>query len=153
LLVLTLALSFIIIGGPRGLLDYYPDPGGAGEQVWLDKAIDHLRCLASQCRHDPELYDVLCYTIVRYDRVGRLDVSFQSLRWFNTHKNKDGWHRCIGHNHPLFPGFIVDHDIRYYPIHEGAGILVHEALHDYWPYFGHAHVTPIMRRYEQMDNN
>jgi hypothetical protein len=37
-----------------------------------------------------------------------------------------------------------------FPIHDGAMVLVHEALHDYWPCFGHAHVDPMMERIEKL---
>jgi hypothetical protein len=38
--------------------------------------------------------------------------------------------------------------VLFYPVHEGAMVLVHEATHDYWPCWGHSYVTPTMKRME-----
>jgi len=150
--LVALSLILLFIFSFWGVVYYYPDPGGAKEQAWLDKAISHLREVARISHNDPELCNALCYTIVRYDRIGRLDVAFRSLRWVNTHQiDNETWSVVMGQNDPKLPGLILDPDVMTYPIHKGAGVLLHEALHDYWPYYGHAHVTPIMNRYTAKD--
>ncbi|MFA5344709.1 MAG: hypothetical protein WC315_00305 [Candidatus Omnitrophota bacterium] len=113
------------------------------EQVWLDRAIFHLKILRRRCT-DPELISVLDYTINRYHHVGGFDVMVAPC--FSPGRD----YKIIGLNQPYCPGVTIDPEVMFYPIHEGALVLVHEALHDYFPYWGHSHVTPIMKRIEAL---
>jgi hypothetical protein len=113
----------------------YPS-GGEYEQAWLNAAIAHLKVMRAHC-DDPDLCGVIDYTISRYSRLGRFDVSVQ---WT---VNTTPRHRALAYNCPWLPGLTLDYDLlQYYSVEYGAVILCHEALHDYFPYFGHAHVTP-----------
>ena len=58
--------------------------------------------------------------------------------------------KTLGANLPTCPGVTLDVTVLGMPIEEGSLILVHEALHDYWPCFGHAHVTPRMDKLERL---
>ncbi len=113
------------------------------EQAWLDRAIQYLTVLHGRC-DDPQLRDVLAYTIKRYDRIGAWGVMV--LPCWSPFPDE----RVLGINWPLCPGLTLDPEVLHYPIHEGALILVHEALHDCWPCWGHGHVDPIMERLEQL---
>ena len=125
-----------------GFLSYSANYGGIAEQHWLDCAVDHLRTLRLDC-DDPELDGVLEYTIRRYNRIGPFDVTVSRCDWYPFHDH------TLGFNNPLVPGITIDIDVLHrYSIHTGAMILVHEALHDYPPYLGHNHVTPMMDKLE-----
>lgn len=125
-----------------GLLSFGTNFGGLTEQYWLDCAVDHLRTLRLDC-DDPELDEVLEYTIRRYNRIGPFDVAVSRCDLYPLHDN------TLGLNNPLVPGITIDIDVLHrYSIHTGAMILVHEALHDYPPYVGHSHVTPVMNKLE-----
>lgn len=114
---------------------YLYSPGGEYEQAWLDAAVSHLEVMRAHC-DDPDLCGVIDYTIERYSKIGRFDVSVQ---WtVNTSPNQ----RALAYNCPWLPGLTLDHDLlQFYPTEYGAVILCHEALHDYCPYFGHGHIT------------
>jgi len=73
---------------------------------------------------NPEKRAVIVYTLWRYDKLGPFDVAVCSTI------------RCAGINAPWCPGitidsaFLDDSEVL-------ADLLLHEALHDYPPYFGH----------------
>jgi hypothetical protein len=113
------------------------------EQQWLDAAIRHLVVLRDRCT-DPELKGVIDYTIKRYNKIGGFDVMVAPC--FSPSRE----HKFIGLNQSFCPGITIDTEVLFEPIHYGATILVHEALHDYWPCWGHAHVTPIMKKFEAL---
>jgi hypothetical protein len=113
------------------------------EQQWLNQVICHLKVLRTRTS-DPDLQGVLDYTIHRYNHVGPWDVMF-----FPLANEKPGW-RTLGINCPFIPGVTLDPEVMDYPIPEGSLILVHEALHDYWPYFGHTQVTPRIEKLEAL---
>lgn len=138
-----LAIAFwLAVPYAVGVLSYYTTFGGVVEQVWLGRAIGHLKALRARC-NDRDLQGVLDYTIQRYNRIGPFDVAVTRIpQW------RSGY--VIGCNNPLVPGITLDIGVLTYPIHEGAMVLVHEALHDYWPCVGHAHVTPVMERIEKL---
>jgi hypothetical protein len=135
----------LLIGllGPfiTGYLSYGTQFGGVVEQMWLNKAIEHLGELRHNCE-DPELCDVLDYTIDRYNKIGPFDVAVSRCNWYPLEGE------ILGMNNPLVPGVTLDINVLMLPLHNGAMILVHEALHDYYPYLGHGHVNPIMTRLE-----
>lgn len=126
-----------------GGISHWTTFGGLAEQRWLDQAIEHLVALDQKCT-DPDLRGVLAYTIERYNRIGPFDVAVTRIwQWLS-----DDY--VMGINHPLLPGLTLDVDVLALPIHDGALILVHEALHDYWPCLGHAHITPRMNKLEAL---
>ncbi len=98
--------------------------GGDYEQRWLNEVITHLETI-----DDPEMQEVIDYTIRRYSHIGRFDVSVRQLpeRW-------------LGLNNPFCRGMTIDESVLRESIPFGASILVHEAMHDYWPHFGHSHI-------------
>jgi hypothetical protein len=112
------------------------------EQQWLDNAIKDLK-LTEVCCNDPELKAVLSYTIKRYNKIGGWDVAIMPCPSTSSIE-------CAGLNNPFCPGVTIDPSVMSLPIHQGALVLVHESLHDYFPYFGHSHVTPIMNRLEAL---
>lgn len=117
--------------------------GGAFEQQWLDKAIDHLRNMHAEC-DDPDLAGIIDYTVARYNRIGRFDVSVQYTVGLNPMT------RALAYNAPWMPGLTLDHDLLAYPIEFGAVVLVHEALHDYPPYIGHGHINQREERLHEL---
>lgn len=121
--------------------------GGITEQMWLDDVTDHLRDLRSDCG-DPELREVLNYTIRRYNQIGPFDVAISRCDWYDWHPLHQQ-SRTLGMNNPCVSGITIDVDvISRYSIHSGEMILVHEALHDYPPYLGHKHITPVIDKLE-----
>ena len=99
------------------------DRATPAEQVWLDRVIDHLRCIHSD---DPAVQSRLEYTIGRYSRIGPFGVRFQPSLG-------------IAHNVPWVPGITVDPEaLRLLPDRRGPDPLP-RAQHDYTPYLGHRH--------------
>lgn len=140
--LLSVALFTFILPCVSGLLGYGANFGGLAEQIWLDCVVDHLQTLRLDC-DDPELDEVLEYTIRRYNRIGPYDVAVSRCDWYPFRGH------VLGVNNPLVPGVTIDLDtLHRYSIHTGAMILVHEALHDYPPYLGHSHITPVMNKLE-----
>jgi len=125
------------------LFNFIGPYGGIAEQEWLDNCIAHLRIMRAEC-DDPELQGILDYTIQRYNRIGPGDVAVVRL-WQCPYCAE-----AIARNDPLVPGITVDIDLLKYSIHDGAITVVHEALHDYYPYVGHDHITPREQRLEQL---
>jgi hypothetical protein len=114
------------------------------EQERLDKVITHLIQLRQRCP-DSELRGVLSYTIARYNRIGGFDVMVIPCWTLKADT------RCAGMNHPFCPGITIDPEMLMgWSVQEAATILVHEALHDYFPYAGHTHIDPIMKKMERL---
>lgn len=116
---------------------YYATCGDrADEQAYLDRCIAHLQKIRAVST-DPNLNGVLDYTIARYSRVGSWDVMVMPLAsgLFSSPDDK-----AIGMNCPWCPGVTLDPCLLTWAPEDTALVLVHEALHDYWPCFGHAHV-------------
>jgi len=101
--------------------------GGAEEQRWLDDVIVVLEESRDAC-DDPEMKEIIDYTIQRYNRIGTFKVKVVQLQ-----------ESVIGYN-PLCPGVMLDESLTEYDPIYGAQVLVHEAMHDYWPFFGHSHI-------------
>lgn len=109
--------------------------GGTSEQQWLDRVTARIAKMRAQC-DDPDLQGVMDYTLRRYSRIGRFEVSVQYTVGLNPAT------RALGYNWPLLPGVTLDHDVLYrYPVDFGAVVLCHEAMHDYFPYLGHSHIN------------
>ncbi len=113
--------------------------GGEGKQWWLDSCIKHVKLLRFHCT-DPDLQDVLDYTIRRYSRIGPYDVAIIPVID----------REAIAYNTPWCPGIVLDPEILFWGRHEAAMVIVHEALHDYPPCLGHAHVYPRMEKLEEL---
>lgn len=99
--------------------------GSYQERVWLERVIEHLeRQRLTTC--DPVLKERLEYTITRYNHVCPGCVRFGP---------------CLGiaRNIPWVPGVTLDREVLTYDPVVGAEILLHEAQHDYFPWFGHSH--------------
>lgn len=102
--------------------------GGEKEQRWLDDVIVHLKERREVC-DDPEMKEIIDYTIRRYHRIGAFGVRIVQL--------PEG---VLGINSPFCPGVTLDESMTEYHLVDGAAVLVHEAMHDYWPHFGHSHI-------------
>jgi len=140
-------LFFLLIPYVAGYLAYGCAFGGIVEQLWLDKTIDHLALLKARCpEEDDELREVLIYAMQRYHRIGPFDVAVSRCNWYPVQSNQ-----ALGINNPLVPGITLNIDVLRLPISDGAMILVHESLHDHYPYVGHGHVNPIMSRLEALN--
>ena len=141
-------LVFFVLPYAAGFLAYTTTySGGVAEQTWLDTTVDHLRTLRSECT-DPELKEVLDYTIRRYNRIGPFDVAVSRCDWYDWFSSD---YYTLGLNNPLVSGITIDLSVvSKHSIHSGAVNLVHEALHDYPPYLGHQHITPIIDKLENL---
>lgn len=76
--------------------------------------------------------EIIDYTIRRYHRIGAFGVRVVQL--------PEG---VLGINSPFCPGVTLDESLTEYHHVYGAEILVHEAMHDYWPHFGHTHIDDM----------
>ena len=123
-------LSLPFIGGL-----YYATCGDHDdEQMYLDHCIQHLKLLR-HCTHDPDLQGVLDYAIQRYNRVGPWDVMFMPL-------NGPPGGKTLGCNCPWCPGITLDPCLLRWEPEDTALVIAHEAMHDYYPFFGHSfHAT------------
>jgi len=110
------------------------------EQKWLDRAIDHLRDMRAAC-DDPDLCEILDYTIRRYHRVGAWDVMVAPCA--SVYR---GGYKTLGINVPGCPGVTIDPEVLTWDAADGAIVVVHEALHDYYPYLGHGHINERERK-------
>jgi hypothetical protein len=109
------------------------------EQQWLDKAILHLKDMRAHC-DDPDLAGILDYTITRYHRVGAWDVMMAPCVGMST----------IGINTPHCPGLTIDPEVLTWPSEMGALVVVHEAMHNFPPYYGHSHITTRESRLREL---
>lgn len=100
--------------------------GGASEQAWLDQVIERVEDLRENTE-DPEVREVLDYTLERYRTIGPYNVQVRSC---------GPW--ALGLNVPYCPGVFIDPECLQSP-DLGMVVLVHEAQHDYFPYAGHKH--------------
>ena len=124
---ILMMLSLPFIGGL-----YYDTCGPhEEEQIYLDVCVEHMK-LMRLCCDDPELQGILDYTIQRYNRVGAWDVMFMAL----NSSGPEG--KVIGCNCPWCPGITLDTCLLLWPPEETALVVIHEAMHDYYPYFGHS---------------
>jgi len=113
------------------------------EQEWLNRVIQRLEVLEARCT-DQKLRGIIQYTTKRYNKIGGFDVMV--VPCFSA----DG-KEYIGLNQPFCPGITIDPKVLRYPVNFGAMLLVHEAMHDYWPCWGHAHVDPVMESFDILD--
>lgn len=105
------------------------------EQTWHDKAVAHVRLLRAHCE-DPDLAAVLDYTLTRYSKVGAWDVMYAPC----VGVYRDG-SKTVGINVPHCPGLTLDTELFRWSPDDVALVLIHEVLHDWWPYYGHGHIN------------
>jgi hypothetical protein len=151
---LRVALTGILLGISIGFIApayiggvYYSLCGEhPAEQAYLDRCIAHLRDIRAIC-DDPDLQGILDYTIQRYSKVGAWDVMFFPLS--GGFRSDD---RISGCNCPFCPGITIDTSMLLDRPELTALVIVHEALHDYFPYFGHAHITPREHKFYKLSH-
>ncbi len=141
-LIFNFFLVAVMLPVGCGFLAYSTNHGGVSEQAWLNQAIIHIIWLRDYC-DDPELREVLGYTIQRYHRIGPFDVSVACCDWPGFAEGT-----VLGVNNPLVPGLTLDISTLQLPLHDGTMVLIHEALHDYPPYLGHSFVDPTIAKLE-----
>jgi hypothetical protein len=97
------------------------------DQDKLDRITADLVRLEARCENQ-KLKDVLGYTARRYNRVERGGVTIHPMRF------------TAGLNAPWCPGLTIDAETWGYCDDVVLQVLVHEAMHDYPPYFFHRHM-------------
>lgn len=95
-------------------------------QAKMDRIIARIEKLEDSCR-EQKLKRVLNYTAYRYRTISRFGVRVQPLTI------------AAGLNIPWCPGCVIDSEVWSYPDDVVLTVLVHEAHHDYYPWFGHYH--------------
>lgn len=108
------------------------------EQAWLDEAIYHLKQMRKRC-DDADLRGILDYTIKRYNRAGAWGVMVAPCVGVSSNKT-------VGINVPHCPGICIDPEVLAWRVEDGAMVVVHEVMHDYWPYYGHGHINERERK-------
>jgi hypothetical protein len=141
---LIVQLSLPFIGGA-----YYSLTGDhTAEQQYLNRCIIHLKVMRA-CSDDPDVNGILDYTIRRYHKVGAWNVMFMPL----TGPVIIPGGKAIGCNCPWCPGVTLDTCLLIdFPPEETAIVLAHEALHDYWPFFGHGHINAREKKLHDLSN-
>jgi len=109
-------------------LTFFVPGGGKSEQVWLDKVIEHIEVKRDECE-DPEMKAILDYIARWYNYIGFCGVMVVQL--------PEG---ILGLNVPHCPGITLDECHLRGTIKFAASTLVHEAMHDYPPYYCHFHI-------------
>jgi hypothetical protein len=83
---------------------------------------------------DPELEAILLHTL-RYNKIGRYNVSIQHIRWLDIGGVNVCW--C--------PGITVDRDhFDKFDIDRLAGLIIHEGHHDKFPWFFHMYMQGVI---------
>ncbi len=144
LFVIVMAAPIFVCVAPYvGGLYYMTTGAHPVEQVWLDEATAHLKVLRANT-DGPDLQNVLDYCIGRYNKIGPWDVMVAPLPSYPGDKT-------LGANLPMCPGVTLDYEVLNMPLRDGALVLVHESLHDWWPCFGHSQVTPRINRLYELE--
>jgi len=108
-----------------------PSAGTSTDQARLDRLIAKIRCLEQRC-NEQKLKQVLGYTADRYDRIGRFGVRILPIPLMS------------GINIPWCPGLTISPETWSYDDDIVIQILVHEAMHDMCPWFGHYYMRGIV---------
>lgn len=125
---------------PLGM--YIPNPGTEADCVKLDRLVGTMEEMRRICKN-PELRDLLEFTSQRYRYISRWSVRIVDYGDLNI----------AGMNWPHLPGMTLDRwcwdecDDNIL-----IGLMLHEAMHDYYPYFGHDHMRHIVSVGADMDN-
>lgn len=128
-----------------GFLSFSTNFGGKADQEWLDRAQFRIYRLILECK-DPEVKKVLEYAHT-FKEIGPFSVAVTKCNWAPCKKDM----YIAGINSPLCPGMSIDVKTTTDPIDEGALVIIHESLHDYFPYYGHDHVNPVMEKVEALN--
>jgi hypothetical protein len=128
-LLLAIAIVFVT---PYVTALVVPCSRTADDKAWLARVIVRVEQLRDDCE-DPELREVLTYTARRYRRLGAFDVSIRECG--------EG---VAGLNSPQCPGVLIDPSVVDQPLDWGVIVLVHEARHDYFPFYGHSHYKGLI---------
>jgi hypothetical protein len=102
--------------------------GGEEEQKWLDRVIARIERRIETCEDD-YVRSAMEYTVKHYRRVGLFGVRVMQL--------PEGTH---GYNMPTCPGITIDEEVTHLSAWYGAYVLIHEAMHNFPPYFFHTHI-------------
>lgn len=117
---------------PLGM--YIPNPGTDADCVKLDRLVGTMEEMRWDC-DDPELRDLLDYTSRQYRYISRWSVRIVDY----------GNLGIAGLNWPHMPGLTLD---RWFwdecDDNTLIGLMLHEAMHDYYPYFGHDHMRHLV---------
>lgn len=103
------------------------------EQKKLDTAVAHVREMRAVC-NDPDLQSILDYVLTRYTQVSAWDVMF--VPCVGVYGDK-----TLGINCPHCPGLSLDCELLTWAPEDVALVLIHEAMHDYYPFYGHGHIN------------
>jgi len=117
---------------PMGL--YIPNPGTAADKAQLRQLVSLMDDYETQC-DDPELRELLSYTSDKYRYISRWNVRIVDF----------GDLDIAGMNWPHMPGMSLDRWC-WENLEDDSlvGLMLHEALHDYWPCFGHDHMMHLV---------
>ena len=102
--------------------------GGEVEQRRLDEILTHLEARMEVCEDD-KMREVMEYTLGKYNTIGPFGVRVVQLP-----------ESILGLNTPFCRGVTIDSGVLLESDTMGAHILLHEAMHDYPPWFGHSHI-------------
>lgn len=109
-------------------------PGTSADQAKLSRLVATMKVMQTEC-DDSELAGLLEYTSQTYDSIGRLNVKILHLEDLGA----------AAVNFPFVPGMSVDRWV-WETLHDEylIGLLLHEAMHDYYPYLGHEHMKHLV---------
>jgi len=131
---------FRVLGGVIGIglvLVIIPmlfTPGTYADQRKLTRLVQKMTVMQAQCP-DTELAELLGYTCHTYDTINRFNVRILSLNCVDA----------AGINWPIVPGLSLDRwTWDNLPDEFLIGLMLHEAMHDHLPYFGHAHMKHLV---------
>ncbi len=125
---------------PLGM--YIPSPGTDADCVKLDRLVGTMEEMQRDCKN-PELRDLLEFTSQQYRYISRWSVRIVDY----------GDLDIAGINWPHLPGMTLDRWC-WDECDDNTliGLMLHEAMHDYYPYFGHDHMRHIVSVEGSMNN-
>jgi hypothetical protein len=129
---------FLLAPFVYGLL---PPSTNSRDGIALSEAIQVLNDVREHSPISSGLAAAIDYTVARYSHIGRTAVT---VRWQPAY--------VAGVNAPWCPGITLNKSVWGRSSFVDAELLLHEALHDYPPYFGHAHVMPLTDEFELVYN-
>lgn len=109
-------------------------PGTDADQRQLSRLVQKMKVMQAECE-DVELAELLGYTSQTYNTISRFNVRILSLNCINA----------AGMNWPVVPGMTLDREIWGNSSDRTLiGLMLHEAMHDYYPCFGHGHMEHLV---------
>lgn len=101
--------------------------GGSKEQRWLDREMKFIEQRLETLK-DPEMRVAFEYAL-KYNKIGRFRVRVMQL--------PEGiW----AYNMPTCPGITIDEEVLDLPLSFGAFVIIHEGMHEFFPYLCHFHI-------------